>query len=181
VPSSRGAPSPDLRLRLSRARVLRPGRVEHEVAPCQRSAVVANRNPSDRSAQKNFGASLIVSGRDHVTSGEPRAAQQAYETARELLESLKLPDTIELAYLIHTYALMSKCPAPGGPPPTPVGQAACQALANRAVERLRRAIAAGFRDVVWVRTDTDLSALRSRDDFQALIHDMVFPADPFTL
>jgi hypothetical protein len=52
-------------------------------------------------------------------------------------------------------------------------------LANRAVETLRRAIAAGFRDVVWVRTDTDLSALRSRDDFQALIHDMVFPADTF--
>jgi hypothetical protein len=65
------------------------------------------------------------------------------------------------------------------PPPTPVGQTARQALANRAVERLRRAIAAGFRDVVWVRTDTDLGALRARDDVQALIHDMVFPADPF--
>ena len=138
-----------------------------------------NRNPSDRSVRKNLGVSLNVIGREHVVAGEPRAAQQAYERARELLESLTLPDEHELAYLIQTYALMSKCPAPGGPPLTPEGQAARQALADRAVETFRRAIAAGFRDVDWVVTNVDFSELRTRHDFQALIHDMVFPADPF--
>jgi tetratricopeptide (TPR) repeat protein len=138
-----------------------------------------NRNPSDRSARKNLGVSLNIIGREHVVAGEPRAAQQAYERARDLLESLTVPDEYELANLFLTYALMSTCPAPGGPPATPEGRAARQALADRAVETLRRAIVAGYRDVTWFLTDVDFSELRTRDDFQALINDMVFPADPF--
>jgi eukaryotic-like serine/threonine-protein kinase len=96
-----------------------------------------------------------------------------------LLESLTLPDEFDLANICLTYAFMSICPEPGGPPPTPEGRAARQALADRAVETLRRAIAAGYRDVTLFLTDVDFSELRTRDDFQALINDMVFPADPF--
>jgi hypothetical protein len=85
----------------------------------------------------------------------------------------------EFVYLARAYSLLSSCPAPGGPPPTPEGQAARQALADKAVANLRRAVVAGFREWKWCRVDAPLSALRSRNDFQTLINDMAFPADPF--
>jgi hypothetical protein len=44
---------------------------------------------------------------------------------------------------------------------------------------LRRAVAAGFDDVGHMNRDPDLNPLRSRRDFQALMMELAFPADPF--
>jgi hypothetical protein len=54
-----------------------------------------------------------------------------------------------------------------------------RALADRAVAQLRRAAAAGYRDVAHIGTDTDLDPLRSRPDFPTFLMDLTFPADPF--
>ena len=45
-------------------------------------------------------------------------------------------------------------------------------LADRAVDALRRAIAGGFSDLAWIKKDTDLDPLRSRDDFKAVIEQL---------
>jgi serine/threonine-protein kinase len=50
---------------------------------------------------------------------------------------------------------------------------------DRAMVALRQAIAAGFRMAARLRTEEDLASLRSRPDFQALLLDLDFPADPF--
>jgi serine/threonine-protein kinase len=50
---------------------------------------------------------------------------------------------------------------------------------RRAMETLRRAIAAGYMHLPNIRTDTDLNVLRPRDDFKLLMMDLAFPADPF--
>jgi hypothetical protein len=50
---------------------------------------------------------------------------------------------------------------------------------GRAMDALRRAMAAGYRDVQWMRRDPDLDPLRSRPEFQALLLDLTFPEDPF--
>src|SRR5262249_21782053 len=42
-------------------------------------------------------------------------------------------------------------------------------FADRAVELLRRAIAKGYTNVANMRKDTDLDALRGRDDFKQLV------------
>jgi hypothetical protein len=44
---------------------------------------------------------------------------------------------------------------------------------------LRRAIAAGYREVDWMQRDPDLDPLRSRPDFQLLMMDLAFPAKSF--
>jgi hypothetical protein len=44
---------------------------------------------------------------------------------------------------------------------------------------LRRAIAAGYKNVPDMFRDPDLDALRSRPDFQVLIMDLEFPDDQF--
>jgi serine/threonine-protein kinase len=51
--------------------------------------------------------------------------------------------------------------------------------ADRAMAALRRAIAMGFRNSDALRNDPDLDSLRSRPDFQDLLMDLDFPADPF--
>ena len=44
---------------------------------------------------------------------------------------------------------------------------------------LRRAVAAGYQRVEFLRTDPDLAPLRSREDFQRILLDAAFPDDPF--
>jgi hypothetical protein len=44
--------------------------------------------------------------------------------------------------------------------------------ADKAMSTLRRAVAAGYRNVAHMRTDTDLDALRQREDFQKLIQEL---------
>jgi hypothetical protein len=40
---------------------------------------------------------------------------------------------------------------------------------------LQAAIAAGFRNVAWLKTDQDFSSLRTNDDFRLLLMDVAFP------
>jgi serine/threonine-protein kinase len=63
-----------------------------------------------------------------------------------------------------------------GAAPAPAEREACAAWGMSA---LRRAVAAGFKNVGHIARDTDLDPLRSRRDFQALLMDLSFPADPF--
>jgi hypothetical protein len=51
--------------------------------------------------------------------------------------------------------------------------------ADRAIAALRRAVAAGYRQIKVIRKDPDLAPLRSRDDFQLILLDAAFPDDPF--
>lgn len=44
--------------------------------------------------------------------------------------------------------------------------------ATRGVELLRQAVAKGFKDVTYIKKDTDLDPLRSRDDFKKLLSDL---------
>jgi hypothetical protein len=51
--------------------------------------------------------------------------------------------------------------------------------AERAMQWLGRAIAAGYRNVALMRKDPDLKPLLSRLDFQLLMMDLAFPSEPF--
>ena len=54
-----------------------------------------------------------------------------------------------------------------------------RAHADQAMATLRRSVAAGYRDLLSLRTDPDLDPLRSRQDFRMLLLDAAFPDDPF--
>jgi eukaryotic-like serine/threonine-protein kinase len=54
-----------------------------------------------------------------------------------------------------------------------------RAEGDRAMEALRRAVAAGWGDLAKVRTDPELDTLRPRSEFQLLILDIAFPVEPF--
>ena len=57
--------------------------------------------------------------------------------------------------------------------------AAAPALADRAIDDLRRAAAAGYRNPLYYQYEPALAPLRGREDFQLLMMDLAMPADPF--
>ena len=52
-------------------------------------------------------------------------------------------------------------------------------LAEKSLAVLRRAVMMGYRNPDAYRTETAINPLRNQPDFQALMMDLVFPADPF--
>ena len=104
-------------------------------------------------------------------------AQAALESARSL-ESL--PEGNPIADY-NTACYMSRCLGVIQDAQWPDGKRVkiAQAYGDRAVAALRRALERGYRNVNLIRKDPDLDPLRSRPDFQALLLDLTFPADPF--
>jgi eukaryotic-like serine/threonine-protein kinase len=47
------------------------------------------------------------------------------------------------------------------------------------MEALRRSVAGAFKTFEVFRSDPNLDPLRDRADFQTLLMDLAFPADPF--
>jgi hypothetical protein len=66
-----------------------------------------------------------------------------------------------------------------GRPGSGLSPAEGRAEADRAMHWLRVALAAGYRNLANMRTDTDLDPLRGREDFRLLMLDLAMPADPF--
>jgi eukaryotic-like serine/threonine-protein kinase len=52
---------------------------------------------------------------------------------------------------------------------------------DRAMAVLRRAVDAGYRDVSWMNRDPELDPLRGRPDFRAMMADLAFPDQPFSI
>jgi tetratricopeptide (TPR) repeat protein len=84
--------------------------------------------------------------------------EQATAEAGELAQSKSLPATT-LADIACVYALLSAANAKG----------AAESCGRRCVELLEQAVANGYRDVDRLKSDPDLAALRTRDDFKKLV------------
>ncbi len=84
--------------------------------------------------------------------GSPMPALQSYREARSILEKLPHPGPGDLYDLACVRAAAQR-----------------QADANLAMEALRQAIDAGYRDLEHFKNDPELESLRSRDDFKALL------------
>ncbi len=103
-------------------------------------------------------------------------ALDSFRSACSILERLPMLTTTHLYELANYQALTAGAAAD---PRSGVPAAEARAGADRAMATLRRAVAGGFRNVAYMRIDTDLDALRSRDDFRLLMMDLCFPAEPF--
>jgi tetratricopeptide (TPR) repeat protein len=108
-------------------------------------------------------------GNHYLEQAEAKCALgQRAEAASRLWEQRQLwdNDSEGLFKLAHGMALC-------------IGPADDQKYAEQAMEALWQAVALGFRDVSKIVNDTNLSPLRRPADFQALVADLAFPADPF--
>ena len=116
------------------------------------------------------------SGKIQQSKGQIADAIASFRSAIAVMERLPIID-IEYVYDRACYHALfaGAAGAPGSGLPATEGRQS----ADRAMDNLRRAVAAGYRNVGLMQTDTDLDPLRDRADFRALMMDLVFPTKPF--
>jgi eukaryotic-like serine/threonine-protein kinase len=90
--------------------------------------------------------------------------------AAETLEKLKRAD-INSLYNIACFRATAAA-ALRAADKSPAGATLADAEADRAMAWLKRAVAAGFRNAAHMKKDTDLDALRGRDDFKKLMAEL---------
>ena len=131
--------------------------------------------PGDRRAASSLALSLGFLGSAHRDKHQPAEALSSLQEARRVLENVLQPAAMDLYNLACTYAGLSTLAESGPSPPT---SAKRENLADRAMEALGRALAAGMTDYALMDRDHDLDPLRERPDFRALILDRGFPSNP---
>ena len=110
-------------------------------------------------------------------SGRASAAIAYYRRSLAELEARENPTPTDLYNLACYRALIAGAATEPG---SGLTAAEGRLEAEQAVAALRRAFAAGFTDLSLAREgDPDLAPIRSRPDFQYLMMDLAFPADPF--
>jgi hypothetical protein len=113
--------------------------------------------------------------------GAQRALGRPAEGAATRLEHRELfdSDPDELYDVACRLALCIPAVARGRTEPTPEQRTERERYGDRAMQALRRAVAAGFRGSSHMIKDADLRPLHDCDDFRALAGDLGFPSDPF--
>ena len=129
--------------------------------------------------QSQLALSLGHVGAMHQALGHRDAARRALERSCLLLENHPQPEPVDLynlaCYRAHL-AVLADVGAVGNLSP---GQDLRHQQAEAAMTALRRAIAAGYKNLPDIVRDPDLDPLRSRSDFQLLMMDLAMPAIPF--
>jgi hypothetical protein len=106
--------------------------------------------------------------------GSPAQALDSYGRACSILEYLPQLAPEDRYNIACYYAIQADLARQPGV------QADTEALSDRAMEALRKAVNAGYRDSSNLEKDADLNALRSRADFRLMIMELSMPDDAFT-
>jgi hypothetical protein len=115
------------------------------------------------SAIRHLGTALQASDR-------PADAIEHYRRSLTLLESIDRPSEVNVYDMACCHALIAGAAAAPGSGLSPED---AEAEAVHALALVRRAFAAGYSSLPWVRDqDTDLKPIRGRPDFQALMAEL---------
>ena len=110
---------------------------------------------------------------------KPAEARQQYETAAAIYGENPVKSPLDRYNIACIHARLGDlAPSKAGDDPA-IMRAAASAQYDRAMIALRQAVDAGHRQYGLYLRDTDLDPLRSRPDFQLLMLDVAFPANPF--
>jgi WD40 repeat protein/tetratricopeptide (TPR) repeat protein len=131
-----------------------------------RLRVVYQATPNDSAVASTLAISLGFLGSAHRDDGHPAEAHASFQDAAKVLEAIAQPSAGDLYNLGCVYASLSALDVPGSVPPNAAER---EALAQRAMDALRRSIAAGMNNFALMERDHDLDPLRERPDFRALI------------
>jgi serine/threonine-protein kinase len=146
-------------------------RAAFEKARAVRQAL-ADANPSVTTYRSELADSLARVGVLRQREGQPSEAVALFRQAVAILERLPTLTPDDHYGLACYHALLAGVSAAAG---SGLSAVEGRAEADQAMDVLRRAVAVGYRDVAELRTDTDLDALRPREDFQRLVQELQSP------
>jgi serine/threonine-protein kinase len=133
-------------------------------------------NPTVALYQTYLSFSLSETGKLRQVEGRAAEAAEFHRKAAAVLERLPMLGAEDLYNLACYHAMRAGAAAR---PKSGLSTAEGQAETDQAMTWLRKAVAAGYRSLAFLKTDPDLDPLRSRPDFQLLLLDLAMPADPF--
>ncbi len=144
-----------------------------------RLAKLAESDPSQPDVRRHLAVAHNKIAGVRSLIGPRDEARASAERARALLEPLPQPLTDELYELAHAHSLLAQLDSPGPIGTTGDDRARREAHAGRAVALLGRAIERGYRNLAELEHGPGWRPIRHRPDFQTLVRDLAFPADPF--
>jgi tetratricopeptide (TPR) repeat protein len=101
--------------------------------------------------------------------GHPVDAVRTYRESRERAETLPRETADDWFHLAGLLALCARPAVDPGAPVSDAERAECQRHADAAIAALEQAVAAGFKNAELIGASDELSALRDRDDFRAVL------------
>jgi serine/threonine-protein kinase len=137
---------------------------------------LADADPHVARWQNRLATNLSYIGSLTREAGRTAEAVASYRRAVAIWTRLSSPTPQDLYNSACTHAGLAGL---AGEPGSGMTASEGRAEANRAMEWLRRAGVAGYRNLANMRSDASLDPLRSRPDFQLLMMDLEFPDDPF--
>jgi WD40 repeat protein/serine/threonine protein kinase len=143
---------------------------------CDRLRALKKSNRGNERVASGLGTELLAYGAGLRANDHIADARLAIDEGRQALESLRHPAAMDLYNLACAFSGLSVLPDAGASGP---GSARREELAARAMDFLRRALAAGMTDYALMDRDGDLDPLRGRSDFRDLMLDRGFPSYPF--
>jgi tetratricopeptide (TPR) repeat protein len=131
--------------------------------------------PSSPVYRTMSGLCYATLGKARLKAGSRGEALTMWRKAVAILETND-DDWLALINMACVFALSSTV---ADPEEGPAAAGRQRRDGDRAVATIRRAIALGYTDAGMLRNDPDFDCLRSRPDFQVLLMDLAFPAEPF--
>jgi tetratricopeptide (TPR) repeat protein/tRNA A-37 threonylcarbamoyl transferase component Bud32 len=110
--------------------------------------------------------------RAQVAARRAAEAGRTLQAMRSVAETLPRATASDLYNLAWTLALCAASSDGLGERASSEDRARARELADRAVDALRKAIEAGYKNPEHIRRDRDLNAIRDRDDFKALVAEL---------
>ncbi|MBS0265958.1 MAG: protein kinase [Planctomycetes bacterium] len=135
---------------------------------------LADENPTQIFCLVDYALSQARRGWMEHRTGQSREAVGSLQAAIAQLN--RDIDSLDWTYALGTFHSLLSVVA--GDPASGMTAEMAEAEAHTAVEILGKAAAAGYRPLARYQTDPDLNALRTRDDFQQLLHGLETKATP---
>ena len=126
-------------------------------------------HPGDPENQRDLSITYIGLGKVPRALNQPAEALKDWQNAAHLIDSLREPGLYDLYNLACAHALSSTVIDKDHARSKQENELSSQKLVDRAMDALRRAVAAGWSDAHQMATDGDLESLRSRGEFQTLV------------
>jgi eukaryotic-like serine/threonine-protein kinase len=140
---------------------------------------LATAQPDNAIAQAETGTTLVDIGMHKARHADPAEGLRLCRLALERLERSHIPSPVILLAQARAHAQIGQLlNVPSGRMTGDLHDSPSAQL-DSAVSLLQRAAASGFRDTKTLSIDAAFQPLRSRPDFELLILDLAFPADPF--